>query len=260
MKHFLVLFFALAFVIPFNVSADPLPDFVGRHLSEIMVKPETTNYSFKIKKVDSKERRGNILFQIPDAGLEMGNSRNVYLEVSDGLVVPEVLGLTQAEAENKLTALGIGTEATQTRHPNIRKGLVAVQIPSAGTKIDAKRKIVFLSISNDSRVTVPTIKTVPTLKRDIKKLKEEFRSSGLDLKIESKFRSLGPAILPYHCVGGIPHFTERAHKYKVWQTKPAPGALVEPGSQILLIITIFEETMPRVSCKGTWGFIYKRVP
>ena len=74
-----------------------------------------------------------------------------------GLVVPDLHGRTQAEAEANLSAAGIGSEATRSSHFGVPSDIVADQIPEAGTRIDASRKIVFLLVA-DGTVEVPDLR------------------------------------------------------------------------------------------------------
>ena len=148
---------AFSVALPLTLCAEPVPNFVGRHLSAVKAEAETKAIVLEIERVDSPEHRGEILLQIPGGGSEIGTNRRVFLRVSNGLIVPDSRGLSEKEAQAALTAAGIGSMSTQHAHPCVSKGIVADQVPEAGTRINAYSKIVFLDVSNDPRIKVPTI-------------------------------------------------------------------------------------------------------
>ena len=204
---------------PSALLAEPLPDFVGLHLSEIKAMPEFADVTLEVVVVDSFERRGEVLLQIPSAGSEIGIDRMVYLKISDGLVVPDLHGRTQAEAEANLSAAGIGSEATRSSHIGVPSDIVADQIPEAGTRIDASRKIVFLLVA-DGIVEVPDLREL-THDEALKTL----ATLGLTGRIEPPvFRSETGSI----CRGFI-YYTSR-----VTSSEPTPGSIVTLGTQIIV--------------------------
>ena len=141
---------ALGILPPFSAkSSETLPDLVGRHLSEIKAMPALENVALEIQRVDSPTRRDVVLLQIPGVGSDISTDPRVYLKISNGLVVPDILGRSQADAESALHDAGMGSAATQRPHPLVPRDIVAVQIPEAGTRIDASREIVYLVVSDE---------------------------------------------------------------------------------------------------------------
>ena len=140
---------------PASVSAETVPDLVGLHLAEFEDMPEVASIEFEIQKVDSTERRDEVLFQIPGAGSEIGTGRRVYIKVSNGVLVPGLRGRKRSEAEAELEAAGIGLAVTRRLYSGVRENIVAAQVPGAGTRIDASRQIVFLIVAEG--ITIPDL-------------------------------------------------------------------------------------------------------
>jgi beta-lactam-binding protein with PASTA domain len=76
--------------------------------------------------------RGVIMQQSPVAGWHMGEARVVRVTLSTGLVAPDVVGLTRAEAEAKLIRLG-WTPVPIERTAEAR---VPLQHPAPGVPVD----------------------------------------------------------------------------------------------------------------------------
>ena len=219
MRQFNVWCLASALAMPATLLAEPLPDFVGLHLSEIKAMPEFADVTLEVAVVDSFQRRGEVLLQIPSAGSEIGIDRMVYLKVSDGLVVPDLQGQTQAEAEANLSATGIGSEATRNSHFGVPSGIVADQIPGAGTRIDASRKIVFLLVA-DGTIEVPDLQglTHSAALESLAKLGLAGRIEPPDFR-----RQIGST-----CQGSTYYGS------RVTSSEPTPGSIVTLGTQIIV--------------------------
>ena len=238
MKYFCFVIFVLALLPPATTAAELTPNFVGRHMSEIRANPALEGWQLKIRKLDSHERRNSVLFQIPDAGTKLSKSRWIYLEVSDGLLVPDLVGRTAATARGQLKALRIGDAITERPYPRVETGLVGAQIPSPNTRIDPYNEIVFLVVSTRAITLVPAIPQIakkwwPTF----------FESQGLDLKVfhesvevpltiktKCKFGRPFPLFHPSH----TPELPEEQRKLE-----PPAGTWVDVGTKVTLSITSY---------------------
>ena len=220
MRQFSVWCLASALAMPVALLAEPLPDLVGLHRSEIEVMPEFADVELVIQMVESFKRRGEVLLQIPSVGSEIGTGRMVYLRVSDGLVVPDLRGRMQEEAEAMLRAAGVGSKATRKRHLGVPSNVVAAQIPEAGTRIDASREIVFLLVSDDPGIEVPDLLGIENFEA-LKTL----TALGLTGRIE-------PPNFKYD-IGSICTGTT-LFSSRVTSSEPAPGSFVTPGTQIIV--------------------------
>ena len=255
MRHFYVWrLWSLAFVlaVPITPYAETLSNFVGRHLSEVKAEAEAKDIVLVTQRVDSPERRGEILLQIPGGGSEIGTNRMVFLEVSDGLIVPDLHDRSEAKVKAELNTAGIGSMSTRRRHPCVHKGIVADQIPEAGTRIDAYRNIVFLDVSDDSRVEVPDIPEAEEKHDD--EIQEILKQSCLAGKIERDIISMGIYIGPYECLQGRPILFENPD-FEGFTIEPDPGTLVDPRSQVVVFIKYHVYEPPRCPNQDAWDLL-----
>ena len=214
-------FSVLAFILamPATVSAETVPDLVGRHLSEIEAMPEVADVALEIQKVDSTTRQGEVLLQIPGGGSEIGTRRRIYLKVSNGVLVPDLHGRKKSEAETKLTVAGIGLAVTQRPFARVRKNLVAAQFPKAGTRIDASRQIIFLVVSKGTKIpNLVGLTHVKALNR--------LHRLGLNGRIEPPGFESHRGVL---CNPGL-----RVYSTRVTEHEPKAATLVQPGTNVTI--------------------------
>lgn len=98
---------------------------------------------FKVKSVDKASdtvAKGTVFDQKPAGGEAAAKGSVITIYVSSGkpqVVVPVLKDLTQAEAEAKLTALGLVADVVPIPDPDATKtGKVRDQLPAAGTTVD----------------------------------------------------------------------------------------------------------------------------
>ena len=87
-----------------------IPDVVGLKLPEAQQKLEAQGFKVEVKQVASTKPKGIVLDQDPAAGVTAVSGTTVTLSVSSGakpVVVPRVVGQTQGDAVQALTALGL---------------------------------------------------------------------------------------------------------------------------------------------------------
>ena len=251
----LFLLVILVLLLPIDLPAEPLPDFRGRHLSEIRANTKLAHITLKTEKVDSPQRRGEILLQKPGPESNISSTTHMYLTVSDGIVVPSLVGLPESHALAKLNALGIRAYTTRRPQPRVRNGAVAAQIPIPHTRLDVPRMVVFLIVSNDPRITIPNVTSM-----DSKAALETLKRIGLVGEIDYKRVSTGVFSGSYDCRGGTPILWAKPHEHRTFVTSPPVGALVEPGTNVILHITFYYEESPHCSSedygsrrRGLWS-------
>ncbi|MCF6110344.1 PASTA domain-containing protein [Mesorhizobium muleiense] len=137
--------------------AESVPSLLGMQISEAEAAAGKSGVSLVVQKVDSLERRGKIILQVPEIGSEIGTGRQIFVRVSDGMPVPDLTGKSKADAEAALTKVGIGHEASDRRHDGLVRNTVAAQVPKPGSRVDASSEVVFLDIVGGRYVTVPDI-------------------------------------------------------------------------------------------------------
>jgi serine/threonine-protein kinase len=88
---------------------------------------------------DSDREAGEVLSVDPPAGTEVAPGSSVNFTYSSGVVVvevPEVVGLSQAEAENELARLGLQVQVDERETGDVPAGQVFRQSPEPGTELE----------------------------------------------------------------------------------------------------------------------------
>ena len=190
----------------------------------------------ELKKVDSSEFRGTILKQIPAAGSPLGESAELYLRVSNGLIPPNLVHLPLSEAQSILTTLGIPFLHSQTTiHLGVATGFVAHQIPAPFTRLDASRQVVFLDVSSSPGVKVPNLRGMSH-----NKLQETLHPLGLTFIADEP---LPDTIFESICKPSF-HYSYD----KVTSTQPASGAYVHPNTKFIVTFSIRQYTQDGEPC------------
>ncbi len=223
--------FLLLFALPMSALASTLPNFEGRHFSEIVDNPESQGIHFETHEIDSPRRRGEVLLQIPAQGSQLGTKQRVYLQISGGTTVPDVRGFTQMDAETLLNGAEIASAAAHRPHPEIKKGLVANQIPEPGTRIDASLHMVFLDVSGIEHVVIPAITNT-----DKSSIIDTLQGSKLRVYFQDEDRRMGPYHGYYKCYGGtiwMPY--DLGSEYIT--VSPPSNTRVPAGTEVTVTIT-----------------------
>jgi len=126
----------IAYVIP-ETPTISVPDLVGlqQEDAEALVLAASLRVGAVSRIPDYHAPKGEVMSQSPPAGALVVSLADVDLEVSDGLpfiAVPEVVGLTQAEAEAAIESSGLAVGEITTSHTTFAVGIVARQFPPAG--------------------------------------------------------------------------------------------------------------------------------
>jgi serine/threonine-protein kinase len=140
-----------------------IPDVVGLELSEAQQKLEAQGFKVEVKRVASTKPKGIVLDQNPAAGVTALSGTTVTLSVSSGakpVVVPRVVGQTQGDAVQALTALGL-KPVLQNVPSDKPAGTVVGQKPPAGKEVD-KGAEVTVNVSTGSGPAATTTTTTTT--------------------------------------------------------------------------------------------------
>lgn len=140
-----------------------VPNVVGLSSAKAFTRLQAAGLKGKAQLVTSKQPKDTVLRQAPAARSQAPKGSTVLLTVSRGkgtVAVPRVVGLTQAQATAKLTALGFRTRIS--RIPSAKTaGLVISQVPVQGTKA-ARGAIVGLDVSDGPATTTNSTTTTTT--------------------------------------------------------------------------------------------------
>jgi beta-lactam-binding protein with PASTA domain len=140
-----------------NVTASPLAD--------AQQKLQARGFKAEVKRVASTKPKGIVLEQDPAAGVTAVRGTTVTLSVSSGakpVVVPRVVGQTQGDAVQALTALGL-KPILQNVPSDQPAGTVVGQKPPAGKEVDKGAEVtVNVSTGTGQSTTTTTTTTTAT--------------------------------------------------------------------------------------------------
>jgi serine/threonine-protein kinase len=105
---------------------------------------------------------GTVLSQTPEAGFLIGKNGTVNLTVSKGIemtVVPNVIGVSQAEAQAQLQDAKLVIDQVIPRDVNLPEGQVLEIRPAAGAQVPAQTKVTLVVASG--KVQVPDVRGKP---------------------------------------------------------------------------------------------------
>jgi serine/threonine-protein kinase len=125
--------------------------------------------------------KGQVISQSPAPGQEITKGRTVTLTVSkgrEGVAVPKLTGLSQADAESQLEDLGLTSKVTEKESAE-DPGTVLAQDPASGATVD-KGATVSLTVAKE-RPAVPDVSTDNPPAADAQK---ELEQAGFKVKVK----------------------------------------------------------------------------
>ncbi len=161
-------YFAIDLDVSTGLAAVSVPDVVGMTqasaedailTANLTVGTVTTEHSATVPE-------GSVISQNPEAGTSVAQGTSVDLVVSLGLapvLVPDVVGLAQADAESAITGAGliVGTITTQ-YSDTVPEGHVISQDPAAGTSVASGSSVdLAVSLGPDTEPPVVTVSVSP---------------------------------------------------------------------------------------------------
>jgi beta-lactam-binding protein with PASTA domain len=135
-------------------------DVTGLPLQQARRQLEDAGFNVEVKRRASSRPKGIVLEQAPVGGVTAERGTTVTLTVSSGLkpvIVPSVVGLSQGEAVDELTRLGLKPEL-QNVPSDQPAGTVVAQKPPADTEVDKGSKVV-LNVSTGTGGGTTTVQT-----------------------------------------------------------------------------------------------------
>ena len=157
---------------------------------------------------------------VPRAGVEVTRGTRITLFVSDGpeqVTVPEVTGLSQASAESRLAGEGLGVAVAE-QESEETEGTVIAQDPGGGSQVDRGATVTITVSLGIERIDVPNV--VGLSAGDA-----QAQISGARLTTARSERTV----------------SDEAQDGVVIDQRPGAGAEVEEGSQVVIIIGVFED-------------------
>jgi len=140
-----------------------VPDVTGSRLAEAQQKLQALGFKVEVKRVASTKPKGFVIDQDPVAGGSALRGATVTLTVSSGanpVVVPRLVGQTQGDAVQALTALGL-KPLLQNVPSDQPAGTVVGQKPPAGKEVDKGAEIT-VNVSTGTGQPTTTATTTTT--------------------------------------------------------------------------------------------------
>lgn len=140
-------------VVP-DVSNIPLTD-ATRALEEVGLVAEVERETY-----NATVPSGNVISQNPASGSNVREGSTIKLTISQGVQtesIPNVVGLTEEEANSKLTDAGFTVEIQREFNDRYNSGIVYQSDPGAGTKLVTGETVVIYVSKGEDTVVVPGI-------------------------------------------------------------------------------------------------------
>lgn len=193
------------------------PNVEGKQLLEVESITSALGIELLIEKVDSPVSRGRILSQIPPPETPLGQTTKMYIKVSDGLLVPDVLQRNVKISKAELEALGFTVEVSNRPLKGISNGLVAFVTPEVGARVDPQNEAIFIVASNIEMVKIPSSIIGKNVYEVVKNTKLSF------------VHNIKNRLLTDMC------WSPATIKHYVTSSLPAPGVVVPLGSEVKLV-------------------------
>ena len=222
-----------------------VPDVVGLELPEAEQKLEARGFKVEVKRVASTKPKGIVLDQEPAAGVTALSGTTVTLSVSSGakpVVVPRVVGQTQGDAVQALTALGL-KPVLQNVPSDKPAGTVVGQKPPAGKEVD-KGAEVTVNVSTGSGPATTTTTTAST-------------PSAAPVQVP-KVVGLAqtPALSQLNGLGLRPtvvYVSSSQPANRVVSQLPAPGTSLRPGARVRVNVSTGPNPKPNTAVPDVVG-------
>jgi serine/threonine-protein kinase len=203
-----------------------IPDFIGQKFNDIK---DNKEFVFSTTQdYDPSKAENIILDQDPKAGskkVKTGTKITLTINSSQTPVaIPHLKGLSENDAKAKLKELGLTSEVLYKEDSETAKGIVSASDPSEGEQAykNSSIKIYVSSGPAAKKVTVPSV-----LNKSITEAKELIIQNGLK-------------------INKILNETSDKPKDTVISTDPMPGAKVDEGSAVSLVISSGEDNTKKI--------------
>jgi eukaryotic-like serine/threonine-protein kinase len=141
-----------------------VPAVVGTTQAHATRQLQDLGLNVQARRQTSSRAAGVVLAQVPKAGRRLPRGQLVGLVVSSGppqTAVPNVVGMTAAEAAAKLRGAGLHATATRKAFSPKPAGTVIAEKPPAGSKLTRGASVALTVSRGPARVTVPRVTGLP---------------------------------------------------------------------------------------------------
>jgi beta-lactam-binding protein with PASTA domain len=193
-----------------------VPDVVGMQEEEARRVLERENLEVEVETEENRAREGKVIDQDPKEGVEAREGDSVTIVVSEGpppVEVPDVVGLTVEEAEADLADARLRSEIQRETSEDVPEGEVMEQDPAAGEEAEVRSVVVLTVSSGPEAVVVPDVIGQPE-----EDAVATVQDAGLRVAITRE-----PS--------------DEFEEGLVAATDPAPGAEVDAGSTVTILVS-----------------------
>jgi serine/threonine-protein kinase len=149
----------------FNNDEEPVeqvtvPGVVGQDVEVARTALQDEGFEVTVESVAAPEPPNQVVGQNPEAGDEADVGSTVTLTVSQGpdpVVVPDVVGMTETEANQALVAAGFIVKPVPQENAEVEEGLVISQDPGANAEAPPNSTVTINVSSGAGTVTVPDV-------------------------------------------------------------------------------------------------------
>jgi beta-lactam-binding protein with PASTA domain len=137
-----------------------VPVVVGQTLDSARAELERAGLEVDIRRRADRAPRDIVFDQAPPAGAEVDDGSTVAVFVSNGpgtVKVPDVIGLTEADAKRRMRAAGLKPQVEQESSVKVAAGIVIRSDPSAGRPVDRRSEVTLIVSSGPEQVAVPDV-------------------------------------------------------------------------------------------------------
>ena len=152
-----------------TVSSGPpevsVPDVVNQQRDQATATLEAAGFDVDVTRGESDEPRNQVLAQSPEAGMAVAEGSTILLTLSDGPEsVPDVIGLEQQEAEQRIRDAGFNPVVREDNSSTEPKGTVVDQSPKGDQKVpqDTDVNIFVSTYEEPTEEPSPTDEPSPT--------------------------------------------------------------------------------------------------
>lgn len=221
-----------ALVHSFNseVSNVPLPDFVGKTLTDVKANKDYQGFTFVTEtQNDATQKAGVILNQTPKAGTMVKADAEITLVVNAGgkqIPLPDLSNKTQDEAISELKQMNLLYEIYPVEDDKTQEGYVKNTDPAEGTQVTEGATVIKVYVSTgvtDEQIAVP-----PVIDKTLEDAKTQIVAAGLTVGEVTTKDDSGKA------------------KDTVLETDPLPGVKVAKGTAVKMVVSSGNKSMKTI--------------
>jgi serine/threonine-protein kinase len=234
-----------------------VPDVVGLRLPEAQQKVEGRGFKVEVKRVASTKPKGIVLDQDPAAGVTALRGTTVTLSVSSGakpVVVPRVVGQTQGDAVQALTALGL-KPVLQNVPSDKPAGTVVGQKPPAGKEVDKGAEVTVNVSTGGGPATTTTTTTATTTSTTT--TTQGTTTTAAPVRVPRVVAlAQTPALRRLNVLGLLPtvvYVRSSQPANRVVSQSPAPGTSLRPGARVRVNVSTGPNPQPNAAVPNAVG-------